>query len=74
MFEEESMRITQTPLVFMDTHHMHQAGDMILKILEDSICPAKKDGGEVMILWHNNNISNSREIGLYKEALDVIKG
>lgn len=74
MFEDTDMDITQTPLVFMDTHHMQKDDDTLLKILEDSLGPAKREGGEVMILWHNNNISNSREIGLYKEALEVIKG
>ena len=72
MFEDSNSRITQTPLVFMDTHHMQESDEAILKKLEDSISPAKKNGGEVMILWHNNNISNNREIGLYKEALEVI--
>lgn len=68
-----AMNLSQTPLVFMDTHHMQLRDDEILEILEESIAPAKKEGGEVMILWHNNNISNSREIGLYKEALEVIR-
>jgi len=68
-----TMNITQTPLVFMDTHHMPLKDDEILSILEKSIAPAKRDGGEIMILWHNNNVSNSREMGLYKEALEVIK-
>jgi hypothetical protein len=74
MFEENGSEITQTPLVFMDTHYMQSKDDEILKTLEACIAPAKRDGGEVMILWHNNNISNNREIGLYREALDVIKG
>ena len=75
MSDEEGnrMNISQTPLVFMDTHHMQMKDDVILDILEKSVAPAKRDGGEVMILWHNNNISNSRELGLYKEALEVIK-
>ena len=73
MFEENKMSITQTPLVFMDTHYMQQTDNSILKALEESISPAKKNGGEIMILWHNNNISNNREIGLYKEALEVIR-
>lgn len=64
--------ITQTPLVFMDTHHMHKSDDEILITLEASLEPAKQNGGEVMVLWHNNNISNDRERGLYREALQVI--
>jgi len=68
-----SLGITQTPLVFMDTHHMTKSDDEILSILEKSVAPAKKHGGEVMVLWHNNNISNEREVGLYREALEVIK-
>ncbi len=71
--EGNKMNISQTPLVFMDTHHMQMKDDVILSVLENSIAPAKRDGGEIMILWHNNNISNNREIGLYKEALEVIK-
>jgi len=71
--EGNTMNISQTPLVFMDTHYIQLKEEEILLALEDSIAPAKKDGGEIMILWHNNNISNSREIGLYKEALEVIK-
>jgi len=71
--EGRKMNISQTPLVFMDTHHMQLKDDTILGILEKSVAPAKRDGGEIMILWHNNNISNSRELGLYKEALEVIK-
>ena len=67
------MNISQTPLVFMDTHYMQLKDDAILSVLEKRVAPAKKNGGEIMILWHNNNISNSREIGLYKEALEVIK-
>ena len=66
------MNISQTPLVFMDTNHMDKTDNSILTILEESIAPAKKEGGEIMILWHNNNISNSREKGLYKEALEII--
>jgi len=66
------MGITQTPLVFMDTHHMNKTDDAILSTLESSLAPAKREGGEIMILWHNNNISNSREKGLYREALEVI--
>ncbi|MDF1694596.1 MAG: hypothetical protein P1U56_02135 [Saprospiraceae bacterium] len=75
MLDEEgnTMNISQTPLVFMDTHHIQLKDDRILELLEERIAPAKKDGGEIMILWHNNNISNNREIGLYKEALEVIK-
>lgn len=69
----KKMNLSQTPLVFMDTHHMIKKNHEILDLLEKSIAPAKKEGGEIMILWHNNNISNSREIGLYKEALEVIK-
>ncbi|MEM9544465.1 MAG: hypothetical protein AAGA77_00760 [Bacteroidota bacterium] len=68
----EEMNISQTPLVFMDTHHMDKTDDEILTFLEKSVAPAKKEGGEIMILWHNNNISNSREKGLYKEALEII--
>ena len=67
------MNISQTPLVFMDTHHMQLKDEEILEALENSVAPAKRDGGEIMILWHNNNISNNREFGLYKEALEVIK-
>jgi hypothetical protein len=67
------MSISQTPLVFMDTHYMMLKDDDLLSVLEKSIAPAKKDGGEIMILWHNNNISNNREKGLYKEALEVIR-
>lgn len=67
-----SMGLTQTPLVFMDTHHMLLKDDVILAILEESLAPAKENGGEVMVLWHNNNISNDREKGLYREALQVI--
>lgn len=67
------MSISQTPLVFMDTHYMQQKDEEILKVLENSVAPAKRDGGEIMILWHNNNISNNREMGLYREALEVIK-
>ena len=68
------MQITQTPLVFMDTHHMQSEDEEILSLLEKSLTIAKEEGGEVMVLWHNNNISNSREEGLYKEALQIIKG
>ena len=68
------MQITQTPLVFMDTHHMQLGDEEILSILEKSLSVAKEEGGEVMVLWHNNNISNSREESLYKEALQVIRG
>jgi len=71
--DERKVKITQTPLVFMDTHHMHKSDNEILNILEESLKPAKENSGEVMILWHNNNISNNRERGLYKEALEVIK-
>ena len=66
------LNISQTPLIFMDTHHMQMKDDAILSLLERSVAPAKKSGGEIMILWHNNNISNSREIGLYKEVLQVV--
>lgn len=69
----KEMSISQTPLVFMDTHHMQLKDNDILKKLEQSVSSSKRDGGEIMILWHNNNISNKREIGLYKEALEVIK-
>ncbi len=72
--EGHKMNISQTPLVFMDTHHMHLKDDAILNLLEQSVAPAKNNGGEIMILWHNNNVSNNRELGLYKEALEVIKG
>lgn len=69
----KKMSISQTPLVFMDTHFMQLKDEEILAELEKRITPAKNDGGEIMILWHNNNISNDREIGLYREALEVIK-
>ena len=71
--QEKTMMITQTPLVFMETHYMHLKDEEILATLESSVKPAKEEGGEIMILWHNNNISNDRERGLYREALQVIK-
>lgn len=73
MFDDLGSKLTQTPLVFMDTHHMKDSDELILSNLEESIAPAKENGGEIMILWHNNNISNNREVGLYREALEVIK-
>ncbi|MEE9438873.1 MAG: hypothetical protein V3V14_07735 [Saprospiraceae bacterium] len=66
--------ITQTPLVFMDTHHMNKSDNTILAILEQALAPAKANNGEVMVLWHNNNVSNDRERGLYREVLQVMKG
>lgn len=62
----------ETPLVFMDTHYMDKSDKQILKSLEKSLAPAKENRGEVMILWHNNNISNKREERLYKRALELI--
>jgi len=73
MHLESGKSIKQIPLVFMETHHMNLSNDEILRKLENALKPAKENNGEVMILWHNNNISNDREIGLYKEALQIIK-
>ncbi len=76
MIDTESkkpLNISQTPLVFMDTYHILEKDDVILEKLEKSLAPAKQHGGEVMILWHNINVSCDHEKSLYQEVLEVIK-
>lgn len=68
-----SLGITQTPLVFMDTHHMHKAEDDIISMVISCAGPAKLQGGDAMVLWHNNHISNHREKTLYQRFLNKLK-
>jgi hypothetical protein len=68
---KKKLNIKQQPLIFMDTHYIHQEEGILIEAFTNVTKEVKKYNGEMTVLWHNNNLFPQKKVNKYQKVLDL---